>query len=256
MSSKSRILIVVTNVSHFSDPSEPTGLWLSELTHAWDVFKEHGAEMTIISPRGGRCPLDPRSLKFPTYDKSAKAWHTNPELMGLLETTAHAQSINPDNYDAIYFTGGHGVMFDFRESEDLQRITREIFERGGIVSSVCHGYCGLLDTKLHDGSYLISGRKVTGFSWAEERLAGVSGVVPYNVEEDTKKRGAQYKKRWLPFMSYTVVDRNLITGQNPGSARETALKVVTAIRGVPKRPEQNPGVDSTDKDLKDLEAKI
>ncbi|KAJ6172236.1 hypothetical protein N7470_001303 [Penicillium chermesinum] len=234
MSSKSRILIVVTNVSHFSDPSEPTGLWLSELTHAWDVFKEHGAEMTIISPRGGRCPLDPRSLKFPTYDKSAKAWHTNPELMGLLETTAHAQSINPDNYDAIYFTGGHGVMFDFRESEDLQRITREIFERGGIVSSVCHGYCGLLDTKLHDGS----------------------GVVPYNVEEDTKKRGAQYKKRWLPFMSYTVVDRNLITGQNPGSARETALKVVTAIRGVPKRPEQNPGVDSTDKDLKDLEAKI
>jgi putative intracellular protease/amidase len=223
------ILIVVTNVEHYDDPSHPTGLWLSELTHAWDIFEKHGFEQTIISPAGGPCPLEPRSLKFPNYDKTAKAWKANTARMTLLENTTKPDQINSADFDAIYFTGGHAVMYDFRDSESLQRITREIFERGGIVSSVCHGYCGLLNTKLSDGSYLIARRKMTGFAWLEEVLARVDKLVPYNAEKEAKKRGAHYKKATLPFIPYAVVDGNLVTGQNPMSAKETAKKVVAAL---------------------------
>ncbi|MFJ3473026.1 type 1 glutamine amidotransferase domain-containing protein [Microbacterium maritypicum] len=224
-----RILHVVTNVGHYDDPDHPTGLWLSELTHAWEVFEERGFEQRIVSPAGGPSPLEPRSLKFPSYDKTAKAWRADPARMALLETTLRPDHVDSADYDAIFFTGGHAVMYDFPESEGLQRITREIWERGGIVSSVCHGYCGLLNTRLSDGSLLVDGRKVTGFAWQEEVLARVDKLVPYNAEEEMKKRGALYEKALLPFVSYAVVDGNLVTGQNPGSAKETAEKVAALL---------------------------
>ncbi len=224
-----RILNVVTNVGHYDDPSHPTGLWLSELSHAWDVFEEHGFEQTIVSPAGGPVPLEPRSLKFPSYDRSAKAWHADPERMALLENTASPDDVDAADYDAIYFTGGHAVMYDFPDNEGLQRLTREIWEKGGIVASVCHGYCGLLNTRLSDGSLLVAGRKVTGFAWKEEVLAGVDKLVPYNAEEEMKSRGARYEKALLPFVSYAVVDGRLVTGQNPGSAKETATKIAALL---------------------------
>lgn len=226
-----RILNVVTNVSHYEDPSEPTGLWLSELTHAYHVFAEAGYEQTIVSPQGGLSSLEPRSLKFPNFDKSAKAWKADDAKMALLADTAAPADIDSADFDAIYFTGGHAVMFDFPDSEGLQRISREIFERGGVVSSVCHGYAGLLNTTLSDGSLLVAGRKLTGFSWTEEVVARVDKLVPYNVEEEMKKRGAQYEKGLIPFASYVVVDGRLVTGQNPGSAKATAKKVVEVLGG-------------------------
>jgi len=173
--------------------------------------------------------LEPRSLKFPSYDKAAKSWHNDPARMALLENTASPASINAADYDAIYFTGGHAVMYDFPDSEGLQRITREIWERGGIVSSVCHGYCGLLNTRLSDGSLLVEGRKVTGFAWQEEVLARVDKLVPYNAEEEMKSRGALYEKALLPFVSYAIADGKLVTGQNPGSAKATATKVAALL---------------------------
>lgn len=225
-----RILIVVTNIDRYeADPSKPTGLWLSELTHAYDIFAANGFAQTIVSPAGGEVPLEPRSLRFPNYDRSARAWHDDPTRMALLARTLSAAQVDSADYDAIYFTGGHAVMFDFPGSADLQRITREIFERGGVVGAVCHGYCGLLDTRLSDGSYLVAGRNLTGFSWREEVLARVDGLVPYNVEERIQERGARYSKVLLPFVSNTVVDGRLVTGQNPGSAKQTAAKVAALL---------------------------
>jgi len=224
-----RILNVVTNVSHYEDPSKPTGLWLSELTHAYHVFAEAGYEQTIVSPKGGASPLEPRSLKFPNYDKSAKAWRTNDRKLALLHRTTSPDHLDSADFDAIYFTGGHATMFDFPDSEGLQRITREIFERGGVVSSVCHGYCGLLNTKLSSGELLVAGRKLTGFAWSEEVLARVAKLVPYNAEAEMKKRGARYGKGLIPFASHVVVDGRLVTGQNPRSAKATAKKVVAVL---------------------------
>lgn len=224
-----RILHVVTNVAHYDDPSHPTGLWLSELAHAWDVFEECGFEQTIVSPHGGLSPLEPRSLHNPNYDKAARAWHADPARMALLERTRSPDQIDATGFDAIFFTGGHGVMYDFPDSVGLQTITRDLWERGGIVSAVCHGYCGLLNTTLSDGSLLVAGRKLTGFAWQEEVLARVDKLVPYNVEEEMKNRGALYAKGLVPFAPHTVVDGNLVTGQNPGSAKKTALKVAALL---------------------------
>lgn len=224
-----RILHVVTNVGHYDEPDHPTGLWLSELTHACEVFAEHGFEQRIVSPAGGPAPLEPRSLRFPSYDRTARAWRADPERMALLEHTAGPDDVDAADVDAIYFTGGHAVMYDFPDCAGLQRITREVFERGGVVSSVCHGYCGLLNTRLSDGSLLIAGRRMTGFSWREEELARVDGLVPYNAEEAAKERGALYEKALLPFVPHAVVDGRLVTGQNPGSAKVTARKVAELL---------------------------
>ncbi|WP_149361713.1 type 1 glutamine amidotransferase domain-containing protein [Lolliginicoccus suaedae] len=224
-----RILHVVTNVDQYDAPSHPTGLWLSELTHAYHVFEEKGYEQTIVSPKGGKSPLEPRSLKWPNFDKTAKAWKSSDERMALLADTAKPEDIDPTEFDAIYFTGGHAVMWDFPDSEALQAITRGIWENGGVVSSVCHGYVGLLNTRLSDGTLLVDGRKVTGFSWREEVVARVDKLVPYDAEAEMKRRGALYEKAKLPFVPYVVADGRLVTGQNPQSAKATANKVAEVL---------------------------
>lgn len=149
--------------------------------------------------------------------------------MDLLENTLSPEQIDSSEYDAIYFTGGHAVMWDFPENIGLQQITRDIYDQKGIVSSVCHGYCGLLNTRLSDGELLVKSRKVTGFSWTEEILAGVSREIPYNAEQEMKQRGARYEKGFLPFTPNVVVDGRLVTGQNPFSAKLTAMRVVSLL---------------------------
>lgn len=225
-----RILHVVSNVAHYADPADPTGLWLSELTHAYDLFAAKGYVQRIVSPKGGVTPLEPRSLKWPNRDASAKAWLADDAHRALLASTAKPEDIDPADFDAIYFTGGHAVMWDFPDDAGLQRLTRDIYERGGIVASVCHGYCGLLNTRLSDGSLLVAGRRLTGFSWREEILAGVAKKMPYNAEEQMKRRGARYEKALLPFVPKVVVDGRLVTGQNPQSAKATALRVAELLR--------------------------
>lgn len=224
-----RILHVVTNVSHYADPDEPTGLWLSELTHAWDHFEPEGYEQRIVSPKGGVSPLEPRALRWPLLDASAKSWLNDPTRMALLSQTAQPDEIDASQFDVIYFTGGHAVMWDFPDDAGLQQLARTVWEQGGIVASVCHGYCGLLNVRLSDGTLLVAGKRVTGFAWSEEVVAGVAGKVPYNAEAEMKRRGARYGKALLPFLPYAVADGRLVTGQNPFSAKLTAKKIVAML---------------------------
>ncbi len=229
MSKTKRILHVVSNVDHYEGQSTPTGLWLSELTHAYDVFAAQGYEQRLVSPKGGRTPLEPRSLKWPLLDASAKARFSDPSFTSLLSSTSRPDEIDAADYDAIYFTGGHAVMYDFPDDAGLQALTRDIHERGGVVSSVCHGYCGLLNTELSDGRLLVADRRVTGYSWLEEVLVGVAKKVPYNAEAEMLARGARYEKSAVPFVSNVVVDGRLVTGQNPQSAKATAKRVVSLL---------------------------
>jgi len=224
-----RILHVVSNVAHYDDPSHATGLWLSELTHAYDLFAGRGYTQRIVSPKGGVSPLEPRALKWPLLDASARAWLADRSRMDLLSTTARPDEIDPAEYDAIYFTGGHAVMWDFPDSEGLQNITRAIWERGGVVSSVCHGYCGLLNVRLAGGELLVKEKRLTGFSWTEEVLAGVAKYLPYNAQAEMQRRGARYEKAFLPFISHVIADGRLVTGQNPWSAKATARKVAALL---------------------------
>lgn len=223
------IVHVVSNVAHYDDPSHPTGLWLSELTHAWDIFAARGFSQRLVSPRGGVSPLEPRALKWPLLDASARAWLGDPARMALLQATASPEEIDPAGVDALYFTGGHAVMWDFPDSPGLQALTRAVWERGGVVSAVCHGYCGLLNTRLSDGTLLVAGRRITGFSWSEEVLAGVAKLMPYNAEAEMKRRGAKYRKALVPFVNHVVADGRLVSGQNPFSAKATAERVLTLL---------------------------
>jgi putative intracellular protease/amidase len=230
-----RVLHVVTNVGHYDDPSHKTGLWLSELTHAYDVFAARGFEQQLVSPKGGRTPIEPRSLKWPTYDASTKAWWADPAHRALLERTLRPDEIDGASIDAIYLTGGHAVMWDFPNDAGLQKLTRDVYESGGVVSAVCHGYCGLLNTRLSDGRLLIAGRRLTGFTWMEEVLAGVAKKVPYNAESEAKQRGAIFEKALLPFTSKVVADGRLVTGQNPMSPKATAERVAEIVEAAPTR---------------------
>ena len=164
-----------------------------ELPHSWDVFFHAGFEQTIVSPTGGMAPIYPRSIRFPNFDASSRAWYKDPAKMALLDSVAPASSVDAGDYEAIFFTGGHGDMYDFPGSEELKALTHAIYRTGGVVASVCHGYCALLETDL------VRGQVLTGFSWAEEVLAGVADIVPYNVEQSMRERGATFRKGLIPF---------------------------------------------------------
>lgn len=168
-------------------------------------------------------PIEPKSIRFPNFDASSRAWYKAPEKMALLEDVAPASVVDASDYEAIFFTGGHGAMYDFPGSEELKALTHAIYRTGGVVASVCHGYCALLETDL------VRGQVLTGFSWVEEVLAGVADLVPYNVEQSMRERGVTFRKGLLPFAPHTEVSGRLVTGQNPGSARATAHKVVEAL---------------------------
>ncbi|HDX0838836.1 TPA: type 1 glutamine amidotransferase domain-containing protein [Stenotrophomonas maltophilia] len=146
-----------------------------------------------------------------------------------MDGTLSPAQVDPWIFDAIYFTGGHAVMWDFPESHLLQEITPIIYERGGIVSTVCHGYCGLLNSRVSGGELLVKGRRITGFSLTEEILAGVSKEMPCNAQQEMSRRWALYEKAALPFVPKVVDDGRLVTGHNPQSAEVTAKAVVAAL---------------------------
>lgn len=226
-----RILIIVTNISDYEKVGFRTGLWLGEMTHFWDVAEKAGYQMDIASPAGGYIPLDPESLAASVLkDGVTEKRYEDRLFMNRLLDTMKIEDADPEAYDAIYMTGGHGVCFDFPQSAALAAVTAKMFEAEKVVSAVCHGPAGLLEVKLSNGEYLIAGKKVTGFSWNEEIKAGREQAVPYNLEEELKKRGAKYDKAWMAFSSHVVEDGLLITGQNPASAEGVGKAVVKKLR--------------------------
>jgi putative intracellular protease/amidase len=224
-----KILIVVTNHAALGKRGKKTGLWLRELTDFYhevrDVF-----DVDVISTSPKRVPLDPRSLLEVLTNKKTRAYYMNDELMDRIKNPLTPDQVDAHDYVAIYFAGGHGTMWDFPGDIKLQELTKTIYEKGGIVSAVCHGPCGLLNVRLSDGRYLLSGHVVTGFSNQEEKLMGLFKDIPYSLEDNMRERGTLYKQAALPFTSCVMQSGRLITGQNPASARGVALKVIEQSR--------------------------
>lgn len=227
-----KILVVMTNHSAYPSRSDKTGLWLTELTHFYDVALAAGYDMDFVSPLGGQVPLDERSLKSIYLDKSARQHLADPAFMQKLKTTLAPNTINPTQYKAIYYTGGHGTMWDFPNNKALQNISEQIYRQGGIVSAVCHGVGGLLPLQNENGKPLIAGRKVTGFANIEETLSGIKSQVPFSLQNELIERGANYKQVFIPFTSYVVSDDRIITGQNPQSSKEIAEAVVKRLSSI------------------------
>jgi len=227
-----KILVVMTNHSAYPSRSDKTGLWLTELTHFYDVALAAGYDMDFVSPLGGQVPLDERSLKSIYLDKSARDHLADPAFMQRLKTTLAPSAINPTQYKAIYYTGGHGTMWDFPTNKALQNISEQIYRQGGIVSAVCHGVGGLLPLQDENGKLLIADRTVTGFANIEETLSGIKSQVPFSLQNGLIERGAKYKQAFVPFTSYVVSDDRIITGQNPQSSKEIAEAVVKRLGSI------------------------
>lgn len=235
MSGTNKILIIVTNIGEYERVGMRTGLWLGELTHFWDVAKQAGFSMDIASlTGGGPIPLDPESL---THEVLAELGtgrrYQDRKFMNRLDNTKKVSEINAENYDAIYLTDGHGVMFDFPQSDDLESLIARFYESHRIVSAVCHGPAGLLNVNLSSGEPLVKDRNVTGFSWLEEELAQRTQAVPFSLQDELKKLGAHYSMASQPFETHVIKDGRLITGQNPGSAKAVAEAVVAKLTGQP-----------------------
>ncbi|MBU5309107.1 type 1 glutamine amidotransferase domain-containing protein [Ligilactobacillus saerimneri] len=222
-----KILVVETNQATYGHRSEATGLWLGETTEFVLAVQAAGYQVDYVSPKGGYVPLDPRSMKY--ADQASMELYQQPSFqqMALAHTLAPAD-VDPAAYVAIYYAGGHGVMWDFPDNQGLRQIAEDIYRHGGYISSVCHGIAGLLNLHRPDGENLLQGKQVTGFTTGEEILAGKRRIVPFLNQEAVKIRGGHFVKK-RPYASFALRDGRLITGQNPFSARAVAQELLTAL---------------------------
>ncbi|PAE06739.1 hypothetical protein CHI12_14835 [Terribacillus saccharophilus] len=222
------VLIVATNHDSLKQTPHTTGLWFSELTNFYDKLKTRHI-MTVISPKGGNIPIDHRSLTGLFKSHKLRKYYRAPGFRRLLENSLSPKEVNAADYDAIYFTGGHGTMWDFPENKELQQLTRDIYENGGIVAAVCHGPAALLNVKLSDGTYLLQDKTVTGYSDREETASLNKHEIPYSLEEQLKIHALTYHKAKVPFKGHIEADDRLITGQNPASVKDVATAVIKRI---------------------------
>jgi len=222
-----KVLIVCTNHNTYPTKTGKTGLWLSELTHFYDLMTARRVLVDIVSPNGGAIPVDERSMDL--KDEINQKYLTDPVFLSKFENSLKPSDIEPREYRLIYFTGGNGGMWDFPDNTELQNITRRIYENNGMVTAVCHGVSGLLNVQLSDGNFLIQDKYVTGFSHVEETLMSFVSEVPFHLEDRLKERGAHYTKAMIPFVEFIEMDERLITGQNPNSARKVASKALEEL---------------------------
>lgn len=228
-----KILIVVTNHSALGEKGKKTGLWLRELTDFYHEVKSHYG-IDIVSTAADRVPIDPRSLGGAVTDKQTRNYYMNDDFMVQLQKPLVPSQVKAEDYAAIYFTGGHGTMMDFPDNEELQELTRKIYEQGGYVTAVCHGPSGLQNVRLSNGRLLVTGHVVTGFSDLEEKTMRMYKHIPFSLEQVLQERGGLYKKASIPMSAYTVVSGRLVTGQNPASAKGVALKLLEQLEAVPR----------------------
>ncbi|AHI52633.1 type 1 glutamine amidotransferase domain-containing protein [Spiroplasma culicicola] len=219
-----KILIVLTNTKTYGQNSEATGLWLGEATEFIDEISKYEIEYDFVSPKGGMVPIDPRSLKY-AKKSDLVMYETQDFKQKALLKSLKPSEVNAKDYWAIYFTGGHGVMWDFPHNKELQKISLDIYNNQGYIATVCHGIAGLLYLQDSEGNYLIANKKITGFTTTEEKLSGKKRLVPFLNQEVAKEHGAKFVKKRF-FSAHAVQDGQLITGQNPQSVRVTAKKLL------------------------------
>jgi len=231
-----RVLMVVANPATASTTGWPVGFWASELTHPWLEFTERGYEVVIASPDGGRVELDaysdPRHESgYSAHDIVSLGFLSTPALAEQLETTRRLSDCQAADFDAIVVAGGQSPMFTFLDNPVLAAKLAEFYESERVTAALCHGVSALLNVRLSDGSWLVSGKTITGFANVEEdfvdQLMGTK-VMPFRIEDLSRERGANYVQGGL-WRSYAVRDGRLITGQQQYSGRATAELVIEAV---------------------------
>ncbi|HEY9334598.1 MAG TPA: type 1 glutamine amidotransferase domain-containing protein [Kribbella sp.] len=215
-----RVLIALTSHSQLGDTGRTTGFYASEAAEPWSVFTAAGFDVDLVSVAGGRPPIDGLDENDPIQQKFLASVD--------LEHTPAAAGLDASAYDAIFFAGGHGTVWDFPNDEALASLAAGIYENGGVVAAVCHGPSALVNLTLSDGGHLVDGKNVAAFTNAEEAAVGLTEVVPFLLADALTARGAIHRPA-ANFTPQTVTDGRLVTGQNPQSATSTAEAVVAVL---------------------------
>jgi putative intracellular protease/amidase len=226
------ILMVLTSHDRLGNTGKKTGFWLEEFAAPYYIFKDAGAQITLASPKGGQPPLDPKSDEPDSQTEATRRFKDDPAAQQALADTVKLSTVSGDNFDTVFYPGGHGPLWDLAEDRDSIRLIESMYGAGKLIAAVCHAPGVFKETKAANGSPLVRDKNVTGFANTEEEAVQLTKVVPFLVEDMLKAKGGNYSKGadWAP---YVVTDSNLITGQNPASsapAAQEALKYLKAKR--------------------------
>ena len=223
-----KILMVLTSHDRLGDTGKKTGFWLEEFAAPYYVFQDAGATITLVSPKGGQPPLDPKSDEPDAQTEATKRFRKDKTAEAVLAKTLKLSSVSADDFDAVFYPGGHGPLWDLAEDADSIALIEATFAAGKPVAAVCHAPGVFRRTKSSDGSPLVRGKSVTGYSNTEEAAVGLTKVVPFLVEDVLKKNGGNYSKA-ADFKPHVLTDGNLITGQNPASSAAAAKAVLKQL---------------------------
>lgn len=220
--------MVLTSHDRLGDTGRKTGFWLEEFAAPYYVLRDAGAEITLASPKGGQPPVDPKSDEPGAETAAMKRFRSDADAQRALANTVKLSTVSADDFDAVFYPGGHGPLWDLAEDRSSIGLIERFYGTGKPVGAVCHGPAVLRRAKAPDGTPLVKGKRVTGFANSEEEAVGLTNVVPFLVEDELKAAGGRYSKG-ADWASHTAVDGNLVTGQNPASSEATAKALLEAL---------------------------
>lgn len=223
------VLMVLTSHDELGDTGEKTGFWLEEFAAPYYAFKDGGAKLTLASPKGGQPPLDPKSDDESAQTEDTRRFKADEDAQKALANTVKLDTVNAEDFDAVFYPGGHGPLWDLTNDEDSVALIEAFWKADKPVGAVCHAPTVLLNVKDEHGNPLVKGRKVSAFTNSEEEAVGLTNVVPHLLEDALKEQGADYHKGddWAPF---AVSDHRLITGQNPASSKPVAEAILAQLK--------------------------
>ncbi|NKY35726.1 type 1 glutamine amidotransferase domain-containing protein [Nocardia speluncae] len=223
-----KVALILTSHDELGTTGRKTGFWLEELAAPYYLFKNAGVDVVLVSPKGGQAPLDPKSNEPGFQTDLTRRFETDAEAMAALANTVRLDSISADDFDTVFYAGGHGPLWDLAEDEHSARLIETILRAGKPLALVCHAPGVLRHTTNPDGTPLVEGKKVTGFTNSEEAAVGLTEVVPFLVEDELTRLGGIYSKvgDWEP---YVLQDGLLITGQNPASSGPAADRLLELV---------------------------
>lgn len=225
----SRILMIVTSNARMGDTGKPTGLWAEELAVPYYALADAGVEVTLASPAGGPAPIDPGSVKpVGQNDPVVERFLADTALQARIAATPKASAFDGAEFDAVFFPGGHGTMWDLPNDAGVTRAVETAFAAGKLIASVCHGAAGLVTARRPDGESVVKGKRINSFTDAEEDAVGLTGIVPFALESRLRALGAHFEgaDNWAAF---AIRDGQFITGQNPQSSALVAQQVLAAL---------------------------
>ena len=223
-----KILMVLTSHDKLGDTDKKTGFWLEEFAAPYYVFKDAGAAVTLASPKGGQPPLDPTSNAEDAQTEATKRFKGDKAAQSDLANTVVLSTVSADGFDAVFYPGGHGPLWDLSEDADSIKLIETFAANDRPIAAVCHAPAVFKHPKGADGKPLVAGKAVTGLTNTEEEAAGLTEVIPFLVEDMLKANGGAYEKG-DDWESFVVIDGKLVTGQNPASSEEAARKLLDMV---------------------------